>query len=158
MRLMIGMLVLMFAGCADDGPTLVPVNGKATLDGKALPFKHIEFVPEAGTPGMGAGANTGEDGSYTLLATRPGSTRDMQGTPAGKYRIVVSEPVIPIEQAMPANEDQPDKAAPAIGLPKTRTRLKVAIPAVYTNADRTPLHIEVSATGGVIDVTLKSGS
>ncbi len=45
-------------GCGGDGQApLVPVHGKVTLDGKPLVGKTVKFIPDEGTPGIGAGAN-----------------------------------------------------------------------------------------------------
>lgn len=155
-RLALGAVLTAFlaTGCGDGGPPLVSVHGKVTLDGKPLARKSVRFVPEPGTPGVGAGANTGEDGSYTLLAVRPGATRDTPGVPPGKYRVVVSEPVFPIEaSAAPEADGSP---APAIGLPDARPRKKPSIPAAYGSPDTTKLHVEVKPDGGVIDLALSS--
>src|SRR3954452_6742255 len=84
-------------GCSDGWPKLVPVSGTVTLDGKPLAFKSVYFHPEPGTPGTGAATTTKEDGSYTLLAIRNGAMKALPGVPAGAYRVVITEPKVPIE-------------------------------------------------------------
>lgn len=112
-------LVFLAAGCATSGPPLVPVSGQVWLDKKPLALKTIRFVPEPGTPGLGAGATTDADGKYTLIAVRPGATKDVLGVAPGAYRVVVTEPIFPIETATVQGGDGP---APAIGLPDPRKR------------------------------------
>ena len=153
-RSAVAVVLLSFVGCGDNGPALVPVSGKVTLDGKPLALKNVRFVPEPGTPGQGAGANTDAEGRYTLLSVRPGATRDTPGTPPGAYKVVVAEPMFPIETKMP--EQTGDAPAPAIGLPDPRKRAKPVIPAAYTSPEATPLKVTVPSNGGVIDLELKS--
>ena len=149
-----GAVALALCGCGEDGPKLVAVAGRVTLEEKAVAFKSVRFIPEPGTPGAGAGANTDADGKYTLLAVRPGATKDTPGVPAGKYRVVVMEPVIPIDSAPPVALE--DGTTAAIGLPSTRARPRVGIPAAYTTPESTPLTIEVPAEGGSFDLKLKT--
>lgn len=156
MRRWLGVLVILLpaAGCGDGGPVLVPVQGRVTLDGEPLWFKSVRFIPEPGTPGVGAGANTAADGSYTLLAVRPGATRDVYGVPPGKYRVVVAEPLIPIEALPPESPD--GTPAPAVGPLDPGPRKRPVIPARYSNPETTELRIEVPPGGGVIDLPLTS--
>lgn len=142
------LLILAVLGCGDGGPPLVPVHGRLTLDGQPLPFKTVRFVPEPGTPGTGAGATTRADGTFTLLAVRPGATSDVKGVPPGWYRVVVTEPLFPIEPPPATAAD--GMPAPAIGLPDLRVRKQPSIPAAYTNAEASPLRMEVPRAGGEI--------
>jgi hypothetical protein len=147
----LGLVLAAVVGCGDGGPTLVPVHGRVTLDGKPLVGK---FVPDPGTPGHGAGANTDQGGNYTLLAVRPGATRDMPGTPAGAYRVVVTEPMFPID--LPVQKADDPAPVPAIGPPTEAPKKKQVIPAVYANPDTTPLRVEVPKNGGVLDLQLRT--
>jgi hypothetical protein len=149
-------LLLLAAGCGDGGPTLVPVHGRVTLDGKPLAGKSVRFHPDPGTPGSGAGANTDADGNYTLLAIRPGATRDMPGVPAGAYRVVVTEPMFPID--LPVQKADDPEPVPAIGRPADIPRKRQAIPSIYGNPDTTPLRVEVPKNGGPIDLQLRTPS
>jgi hypothetical protein len=147
-------MMFLCTGCGTDGPPLVPVRGMVTLDGQPVAGKSIRFFPEPGTPGVGAGANTGIDGKYELIAVRPGAVRDVKGVPPGIYKVTISEPIFLIEFDAP--EQTGEGPAPAIGLPEVRRGTKSAIPAQYTNAENTPLKLEVTADGGVIDLELSS--
>jgi hypothetical protein len=150
----LALVALATAGCQSNGPPLVPVSGKVTLDGKPLAGKTLKFLPEPGTPGQGAGATTDAAGGYALLAARPGATRDEAGAPPGSYRVVVVEPMFPID--LPVQDANDPSAAPAVGLPSAAPRKKQEIPAVYTKPETTPLRAEVPAGGGEINLTLES--
>lgn len=75
-------------GCGEGGPKLVPVEGKVTLDGKALANKTIMFAPQTGTQGSGAGGTTDGEGNYKLTAVTPGSTQARPGIAVGDYPAV----------------------------------------------------------------------
>lgn len=144
-------------GCGSDGPLLVPVSGTVTLDGRPLVHKTIQLIPEEGTPGQGAGATTDQNGHYQLLAVRPGATSDLQGVPPGKYRVVVTEPMFPIEASLPNASTEDGEPAPAIGVPSPGRRARGQnIPRAYTTRETTPLRADVSGEGGVIDLKLTS--
>lgn len=152
-RIGLGLLVLALAGCGDRAPALAPVKGRVTLDGKALAGKTLKFIPEDGTPGQGAGASTDQDGNYTLLAVRPGATKDMAGAPPGKYRVVVNEPMFPID--LPVQNADESEPVPAIGPPTTAPKqVQQAIPPIYRNPETTPLRVEVQKNGGDINIEL----
>ncbi len=142
------------AGCSSDGPPLAPVHGRVTLDDKPLAGKTLKFIPDAGTPGQGAGATTNAEGQYTLLASRPGATRDMPGAPPGAYRVVVTEPIFPGD--LPVQSADEAEPVAAIGIPQPTRRKKQEIPAVYGNPDTTPLRVEVPEGGGAVNLALQS--
>jgi hypothetical protein len=150
----IGLLLAVAVGCSDGWPKLVPVSGKVTLDGKPLAYKSVYFHPEKGTPGTGAATTTKEDGSYTLLAIRNGALKTLPGVPAGAYRVVISEPMIPIEPP-PAAEGPAGAPPPAVG-PPAPSRKRPVIPARYNTPETTPLRAEVPPAGGTIDLLLTS--
>lgn len=91
----IGALGLVLSGCGSEtGEKLVPVTGKVTVGGTALPRGNVSFRPDK------AGGNTnpaepygeiGPDGTYTLF------TNKKKGAPPGKYLVMVeaSEPIDP---------------------------------------------------------------
>ena len=150
--------MLMTCGC-DRGPKLVQVNGKITLDGKPLPFKGIYFHPDrsAGTEGNGAGGFSDPEGKYYLVANVGGATADKRGVQAGKYRVTVAEPVVPISAkdfAPQKQQSESDVPAPAIGF--SSQPAKREIPAVYSSSELTPLSIEVPEKGGELNIELKS--
>jgi len=158
LKLVIPAMLALLAGCAAKGPKLVPVSGKLTFDGAPLAHKTIQFIPEPGTPGSGAGATSTATGDYSLIATKGGSLVDCMGACPGRYKVVVVEPMFPVDADLkvPVEGEQP---APAIGLPGTpsRKRERQSIPPAYGNALYTPLVVTVPETGGDISLELKAG-
>ena len=143
-------------GCGDKRPTLVPVKGRLTLDGKPVPFKHVKFLPVNVTPGIGGGAVTDKEGNYSLIANRPGSIKDEPGVPPGAYRVVIVEPLFDPEAIAPPTKPE-DGPAPAVGIPQPKkTGTKVGIPGNYANAETTTLMVEVPANGGEINLEMNS--
>jgi len=148
-------VVIVVAGCTKAEPRLVAVRGTLLLDGKPLVAKSILFSPEEGTDGLGAGANSRADGSFELLAIMPGSVRNQAGVMPGRYRVIVSEPIIPIDLAEePAAGD--GGPAPAVGFRDVRA-VKGGIPAVYRSRETTPLIVEVAPGTGAMNIELTSG-
>jgi hypothetical protein len=156
MRLLCGLGMCLIAGCGSNEIPLVPVSGKLTMNGKPVAFKNVRFVPEPGTPGMGAGGNTNAEGEYKLLAVRGGSTIDQYGVPAGKYKVVVTEPVFPINDVPaalpPAAGDAP---VAAIGPPVAKpVKKSEALPPRYAKAETTTLNVDVSPPEAKIDLEM----
>jgi hypothetical protein len=139
-------------GCSDDRPPLAEVRGTVTLDGKPLPGKSIVFVPEPATPGAGAGAKTRSDGSYHLLALRANVTRDTYGVVPGDYRVIINEPIIPIDIPADAPTTKGEEPVAAIGPPPPPRR--GLIPHRYTTAELTDLRVTVPPEGGTFDFAL----
>jgi len=121
-----------------------------------MAYKGLFFSPESGTPGNGAGGYTNGEGKYSLTAVVYGVTRDQKGVRPGRYRVTVSEPIIPISDAdferAPGTEEDPAAAGTIID-PDSRSR---DIPAGYTSRDTTPLVLDVSDSGGTFDLKLTS--
>lgn len=148
------LLALSAGGCSDQ-PTLAPVSGTLTLDGKPLPHKAIRFIPEPGTPGLGGGRNSDAEGRYTLLAQLSGKTEDYLGVPPGQYRVVITEPQIPVTTPMPETAaDGSPAAAIAPEVVDPRRRKQASIPVRYTQQDSTDLRVTVPPEGGVFDLKL----
>jgi hypothetical protein len=148
--------LLLAVGCGPSGPELVPVTGQVTLDGQPLGLKNLYFSPVTGTAGAGAGGNSKADGTFELLAVVGGATEDMKGAPVGQYKVVVAEPMFPIEAEM-AVQGEGSEPEVAIGLPQAPKRgEKLAIPPVYSNKDTTPLQVEVKPGGGELLIELSS--
>lgn len=74
-------LTLGIAGCADDGPKLVPVAGKVLVDGQPVTFGSIRFVPSGARP---SDARIEADGTFRL---RYNNERD--GAVLGMHRVEV---------------------------------------------------------------------
>lgn len=157
LKVVLGFGLCLFAGCGPSGPELVPVNGTVSLDGEPLPFKSLMFIPEGETAGNGAGGYTNGEGSYSLIAVIFGATKDYDGCPPGRYRVVVSEPSIPITAAdfgPSGGEDDGDEPAVAVG--PVAGPVARGVPTIYTSEETTTLILEVPDSGGVVDVELTS--
>ena len=149
----------LLAGCG--GPNFVPVEGIVTLDGSPLPFKSLFFAPDSAGLGKGAGGFTDRNGKYYLIAVVHGTTMEYRGVEPGRYRVTVSEPMIPITDAdfgPLEREIQGAEAAPAIVISDRTPRPQQPIPAIYTSAATTPLVVEVPETGGALNLELTSKS
>lgn len=150
--------LLLSIGCGPAGPELVPVTGKVLLNGQPLAHKNLYFAPEEGTPGAGAGGNSKADGTFELIASVGGAVVDMKGAPAGKYRVVVAEPMFPVETEM-AVQGQTSEPEVAVGLPQpVKKSDKAGIPSIYSNRDTTPLRVEVQPGNGELTIELTSKS
>ena len=134
-------------GCGEGGPKLVPVEGKVTLDGKALANKTIMFAPQPGTQGSGAGGTTDGEGNYKLTAVLPGSTESRPGIPPGDYRVMVME-------QMAASTTATGTAEGASAEIFATGTVKSNFPQIYSTPN-SPLLQKVSETGGKIDIELK---
>lgn len=143
------------AGCGPGGPNYVPVKGVVTIDGKPLGLKTVFFAPEPGTPGMGAGASTDENGAFELLAVAAGSTEDIYGALPGDYVVTVTEPIFPLGEEM-AVQGLSDAPEAAMGLPQPVKAGSQTIPSVYTSPESTPLKIQIPEGGGDIKLELVS--
>lgn len=142
------MLVVAMVGCTDPGPHRLTVKGTLMLDDKPLPFKSLALMPIEGTTGHGAAGFSTGDGTFNLQAIVPGAIRDYRGCPPGRYRVVITEPLIPIsdEPAVEAMVSEELGPAPAIAI-DLRPRRRIAkgdIPAIYRLENTTPLIVEVS--------------
>jgi len=153
-RWCLGVALAGAAGCGPGGPVLVPVQGRLLLDGEPLPGKHVLFSPADGTPGLGAGATSRPDGSFVLLATLAGATRDCPGVMPGRYRVVVSEPLFPVDETVPAGSSG-SEPQPAFA-PRFDRPARSEIPRAYCSVDTTPLTIEIKP--GEPEVTLELAS
>jgi hypothetical protein len=129
---------LLVCGCSSRGRGLVPVRGRATLDGAPLAWKGVFFHPEPGTPGLGSSGVTQADGSFELLAGVGGALETFKGAMPGEYRVTVEEPAY-------------DYAGES-GQPVVRAR----IPAVYTQRQTTPLRVTIGDENDTVEIRLDS--
>jgi hypothetical protein len=74
-------------GCGPQRPTLVPVSGQVTIDGKPLARGFVRFIPTEGRP---AGGKIESDGKFILSTYKEGD-----GASLGSHRVQVTsvEPV-----------------------------------------------------------------
>jgi hypothetical protein len=112
-------LVLMAAGCGSSGPTLLPVKGAVTIDGKPAKEGGVTFH-NAANQMIQLVTSIRPDGTYVLMSNRE------EGAPAGEYVVTV------LVSETPMTSD-----GKYSGLPKTVSNRKFANPAT------TPLKVEV---------------
>lgn len=112
-------LVATAAGCGSDGPALLPVKGKVTIDGKPAKEGGVTFH-SAQNQMVRLVCAIRPDGTYVMMHNRD------EGAPAGEYIVTV----LVTETAM-----TPD--GKYTGLPKTVSHRK------FTDPGTTPLRVEV---------------
>ncbi len=135
--LLAGILVLV-AGCSSEVFTET-AEGTVTLDGAPLADVHVEFIPDVpeGTKANGSSAVTDGKGFFRL--TRNDNQRP--GALVGKHHVVV----YPGRAAQDKDDMTPAKS--------------VQVPAIYSNAAKTPLIVEVTQHRKTYEVRLnKSGA
>jgi hypothetical protein len=89
-RSWVGLLVCLLAGC---GPKVVPVSGKATLDGKPLSGFVVTFNPDTSKgpeARMDCSGRLGADGQYSLRMDDGFKT--YKGAPPGWYKVTIWSP------------------------------------------------------------------
>jgi hypothetical protein len=131
---MIGALA--FAGCSNKpANSLVPVSGKATVNGKPLAIGHVSFRPDAA---QGNGSLHHPNGSFDANGNYVLMTGGEEGAPPGWYKVLVF-----------ADENQ------AAGVVHPHMP-KWAIAEKYTREDTTDLKVEVVAesAAGAYDLVL----
>jgi hypothetical protein len=131
--ILMAVVSLAVLGCAAEKlPTLYPVAGTVTVDGKPLTSGHVSLTTSSTDQKIGLSTSEiGQDGSYVIY------TSDKEGAPLGKYKVTVTP------QTMMAAGTDP-KAAP------TASR-------VYSDPTKTPLTIDVveHPGAGAYDLKLK---
>lgn len=116
--------LMMFVGCGggDPTPTLFPVVGKVTIDGKPATEGAVAFR-DVGTGTIQPAGLISEDGSYKIYLGQ------QEGAPAGEYTVLVFVRKTP---RTPSGE--------VAGLPAVIVNPK------FTDANRSPLRVEVKET------------
>jgi len=131
---LVGALALAVAGC-DDGPKVVKVSGTVTHQGKPVPNLALTFTPAAGRPSWGV---TDEEGKYNLQYT---TTRE--GAEVGTHKVTV--------EFAPAN---PQEEADLASGKKRLSADRQVIMRKYGKGGQSALEVEVSRSGGPIDIKL----
>jgi hypothetical protein len=134
--------LLLLAGCNSTDPSLVPVSGTVTLDGRPLANATVTFIPKDGTPGFGGVGKTDAAGKYKLK----GSRDDANGIPPGEYRVVISKRLMPDGSEVPAEDHTPPMNSPA----------RESVPPAFSSMAATTLGAGVKPGGPPADFDLKS--
>ncbi len=133
-----------FAGCGgSDGPELLEVTGKVTLDGKSIQSGVVTFLPDNSrqTSGPIATGLIKEDGTYSLVSpgNRPGVIKGFH---------IVS---VACEDLLPSPDpDSPYQKMKAKGIEPCK------IPRKYGSEKTSGLTAEVSPESLVVDLDLVS--
>lgn len=120
--------VFTLTGCGSSAETLHPVRGRVTLEGRPWTVGDVGFFPDAGkgnSIGKAAVGTLTDSGTYELF------TGGKPGVPPGWYKVVVWATRDPAAAGNPYGPD--GKLRPIHWLIDPR----------YTNADTTPLSVEV---------------
>lgn len=128
-------------GCGPSRPTIVPISGSVTLDGKPVPQATVLFMPVAG--GVPARGSTREDGGFTLTTFAEGD-----GAIAGKHRVAVSK------MKMTGIEATEDGMVPATVSGDMRTIW--VTPQKYADAATSGLEVDVSRGMAPVALALES--
>jgi hypothetical protein len=88
--LALGLCLVAIVGCGESGPTLAPVTGTITLDGKPFDNAVISFQPKGSkenpTPGRGSSAITDSQGKFKLVYDGK-----LDGAVVGKHLVSIME-------------------------------------------------------------------
>jgi hypothetical protein len=101
--------LLFVVGCSGGGPSLAPVSGKVTFDGKPLANATVGFYPEGPHAGVNSSGKTNDNGEYTLMTVvdrKPGAV-------VGKHRVSIIVASDAAGSDLPADK-QPKNRAPRI--------------------------------------------
>ncbi|MFO0871198.1 MAG: hypothetical protein U0935_19920 [Pirellulales bacterium] len=127
---LLAVVVVLLTGC---GASLVPVQGKVSVDGNPLDTGYVSYHPAGAKEQLEAQigrASIEADGSYKL------STDGKPGVPPGKYRVVVTA-------GKPSNPSDPYSVPVSL------------VDAKFTLPESTPLEVEVSSSAGAGAYDLK---
>jgi hypothetical protein len=89
---LIGIVVVLLVGCNDGRPYRVPVSGHVLIDGKALTYGDLKFVPEGARPSY---AKLDSNGGFTLTCYDGND-----GAVPGLHRVAISGSEVKQEQTM----------------------------------------------------------
>jgi hypothetical protein len=145
-------VVLLLAASGCGGQRLVKLEGTVTLDGQPLDGATVTFSPEGGS-GNSASGLTGSDGVFYLTTRTSGD-----GVAPGSYKVTVTKAASSEVPGMqPPNPSDPQAMQKAMKAyyekhkapPDTGKKQALAIPAQYTNAEKSPLKCQVPPDGPV---------
>jgi len=127
------------AGCGSPLPSLTPVTGAVTYDGKPLEDAFVVFLPQGDTKGHGGMGKTNAAGRYEVMAAK-GNGR--KGLPSGEYKVVISRRRLP------------DGSLPPPKVPPIESGARETVPERYTKVEETPLSATIGSHAQSVDLTL----
>ena len=128
------------AGCSSsDGPTLSPVEGDLTLDGKPISNAIVRFLPDhdAGTVGPMASAVVDENGHYELMS--PG---ERPGAVPGRHLVTVICRELPVREVSEGVFEESDE--------------ECLVPGKYASETTSGIQVTVEDGPTTIDIKLSS--
>lgn len=145
--------IVLVSGCTVEpseepgpmGPTLVPVRGKVTMDGKPFPGAIVIFLPVFSDTGRHCVAETKADGSFDL------ATMYQPGAAPGEYRVSVSYMVGAGGKVVDL------EAHSAIIKPEEFNTGREKVPKRYSDPSQTDLRAIVPRSGATLQFDLTGG-
>lgn len=135
------------AGCGTGGDNVEvhPVQGTVNYKGKPMVGGgSIAFIPLSSQPGKAPGGFIKEDGTYVLTTYKEGD-----GSMTGEFRVVITQTTVQ-EPENTGDSDAGGGIEPIIVVEKADQ-----IPAIYSDASRSPLKATIEAKSNVIDFELE---
>jgi hypothetical protein len=128
--------ILLITGCSktENMPTLVPVSGNVTLDGRPVTAGQVTFFPEFNTKAGMCTGTINTEGAYEIKTSSDNQTKS--GAPPGKYKVTVTPSMVA--------EMKTTKGG----------KLKTDFNPRYTDMKNTPLRVEVDDSGKTYDLKL----
>jgi hypothetical protein len=118
--------LLFLSGCGKSHQLeTAPVQGKITVDGKALQTGRVRFAPERG---RGATGDIQSDGTYTLTTYSTGD-----GATVGKHRISIEARVAAGKRNVESEEPLPPSLIPEHYADESKSGLEFDVKAGETN-------------------------
>ena len=142
----------MAVGCSKDGPTVVPVSGKLTANGKPVKNVKVDFHPDPdnGNTGASSSGATDDEGNFTLNYS---AVDNEPGAIIGHHRVILTDldtfGNVFVGRAEYRAEDGQGKPMP---VPK-----KSRIPAEYSDLSKTPVKQEVKEGMGPVAIDIQLG-
>ncbi len=102
-------ICMLLAGCG-GGPEVMPVAGKATVDGQPLAGFSVHYIPDAAKGNnaeMDCSARIAKDGSYSLYTDD--RYKQYDGAPPGWYKVIIGTPD---DKPIPINKKFLDTKSP----------------------------------------------
>ncbi len=132
------------------GPTLVPVSGTVTLNGKPFRDADILFVPtEANKAGLAGSDRTGPEGNYKAM------TNGRSGLVPGQYKVIISKSLVDTTGVPTEFKDDPYMAKLVLEGPESVQRGTAAQAGKPTEI-KGEFESEVPPGGGILDYDVKA--
>ncbi|MGE0760958.1 MAG: hypothetical protein AB7O38_28360 [Pirellulaceae bacterium] len=126
--LAVTLAIVVAAGCGPGKPTLVPISGRVTLNGKPLHLGSVQFVAQGVRPAYG---QIDKDGFFSL------ETDGEPGCPIGQHKVLV-------------------QAQEISGTEATGEKMKQISPLKYASLEGTDLVVDVTEPKRDVRIELKS--